>query len=87
MWIITCDVNDYNQHGEYFITCFKKKPSFEEFVKVYLKAEGLRENYYEECDGIERVKSFYNNECYDYGISNTIYHLREIKEGEIKVLE
>ena len=27
MWILTFEVNDYNQHGSYFVKAWKNKPS------------------------------------------------------------
>lgn len=27
MWILTCEVNEYNQEGEYFVAAFLDKPS------------------------------------------------------------
>ena len=34
MWIVTQEINDYNQYGEYFITAFEGKPTFEQLKKV-----------------------------------------------------
>lgn len=30
MWVITCSVNDYRQHGDYFIGVFSSKEKAEE---------------------------------------------------------
>lgn len=27
VWILTCEYNDYDQHGEYFVEVFYKEPS------------------------------------------------------------
>jgi len=28
MWILTKEINEYNQEGEYFVSCYSKKPTF-----------------------------------------------------------
>ena len=30
IWILTEEYNDYDQHGEYFVDCFKNKPTKEQ---------------------------------------------------------
>lgn len=82
MWIVTKSYNDYNQHGEYFVACYTKKPNFDEFLKLYLKSEGLQETYFDECVGIEKVKRYYENKG-RYSDEDCWYNLREIKEGEL----
>ena len=32
-WLVTTEVNEYGQMGEYFICMFKEKPSLEEFSR------------------------------------------------------
>lgn len=36
MWVVTRCVNDYNQHGEYFVSAFLEKPSVEELTRLGL---------------------------------------------------
>lgn len=52
VWVLTSEVNDYNQYGEYFEAVFKDKPTLEQ-----LKELGLPENYAQSCldDGGERL--------------------------------
>ncbi len=30
MWIVTMDINDYNQYGDYFVAAYLEKPNFSE---------------------------------------------------------
>ena len=39
IWVLTEERNDYNQYGEYFITCWKEKPSLEDLTSI-LRASG-----------------------------------------------
>lgn len=34
MWIVTMSVNDYNQHGDYFIAAYQDKPTFADLRKL-----------------------------------------------------
>jgi len=36
MWVVTTEYNDYNQHGEYFLAAFSKKPSFKQ-LKILIQ--------------------------------------------------
>ena len=36
IWVLTFTVNEYNQHGEYFMSVYKDKPS-----ESQLRSEGL----------------------------------------------
>ena len=40
MWVITKSVNDYNQHGDYFVAVFTEKPTFAE-LKVLLNLDDV----------------------------------------------
>lgn len=82
MWVITRAINEYYQDGDYFVACYKNKPSFEEFVKVVAKSEGWRENHFDEVDEIERVRRYYENKG-RFSNENSWYFLSEIKEGEV----
>lgn len=44
VWVLTSEVNDYDQYGEYFEAVFKDKPTLEQ-----LKVLGLPENYAQSC--------------------------------------
>lgn len=35
MWIITSEVNDYNQYGKYFVGAFIDKPTFEQLRNMF----------------------------------------------------
>lgn len=84
MWIITRSKNDYNQHGDYFVACFKNKPTFKDFVKIYLQSEGLSENCFEEGGYLEeRAKRYYENKGRTNKNEDSWYFLSEIKEGEL----
>ena len=41
MWVITSQVNDYNQHGEYFECTFINKPIEEELIKLGFNVEHM----------------------------------------------
>jgi len=34
MWILTREINEYNQDGEYFVCAFKEKPTFNDLKKT-----------------------------------------------------
>ena len=38
VWVVTSEYNAYDQHGDYFVAVFMKKPSFHE-LKAILPAE------------------------------------------------
>lgn len=64
IWIVTKEVNDYNQYGEYFVAAFKSKPTKEKLsqipnvfisednIKGMLSEKELPESF--ECQGDER---------------------------------
>jgi hypothetical protein len=39
MWILTKAVNDYNQHGDYFVCAFTNKPTRKELKAVIPEAD------------------------------------------------
>lgn len=82
MWVITKAFNDFDQHGDYLVACYNKKPSFDEFLKVYLKSEELAENFFDEHIGIEKVEHYYKNNG-RFKNEYCWYFLSEIKEGEL----
>lgn len=84
MWIVTRGENDYSQYGDYFVACFEKKPTYEEFEKIYLQSECLSEDSLEESKYLkERIKHYYDNKGRTDKYENTWYFLSEIKEGEL----
>ena len=50
MWVLTSEVNDYNQCGEYFVCLFSEKPSFN-----VLKNEIISSSFYVDESIIDRV--------------------------------
>lgn len=34
MWVVTKEVNEYNQRGDYLVCVFENKPSFKDLKKV-----------------------------------------------------
>jgi hypothetical protein len=38
-WVLTYEVNDYDQHGEYFLMCWPYKPSDEQ-LRAELEEDG-----------------------------------------------
>ena len=63
VWILTREINEYDQDGEYFVTVFKDKPTESD-----LFANGVpdKETAKHVLDGGGRI-----------GIENTWWHLRE----------
>ena len=43
VWVLTYEVNDYNQHGYYFEAVFKEKPTLEQLM------EWMEEDYAQSC--------------------------------------
>lgn len=39
MWIVTKKINDYNQHGVYFISAYNNKPTIEELTLLMYSRE------------------------------------------------
>ena len=83
LWILTYEVNDYNQHGEYFRAAWTHKPTKEELAK----AIGLLNSYrHEDMVAHEATVKTVDN-LFDKGggridIEQEWYHLFEIGEGE-----
>jgi hypothetical protein len=34
LWVVTVKYNDYDQHGEYFVSVFTNKPTFQELKEL-----------------------------------------------------
>jgi hypothetical protein len=41
VWILTYEVNDYNQEGEYFLAAFDKKPDHQKLAEALRGASGV----------------------------------------------
>lgn len=39
VWVLTSEVNDYDQHGDYFLAVFKNKPSKGVFIRFRKRQE------------------------------------------------
>jgi hypothetical protein len=39
IWVLTREINEYNQDGEYFVCVFKEKPSIDKFREVINEAK------------------------------------------------
>ena len=42
VWVLTEEVNDYNQYGEYFLAVFKEKPTLEELMSFDIPEDYAR---------------------------------------------
>lgn len=69
LWVITCSVNDYNQHGDYLIAVFTEKPTMIQLDKIFPNPEAGFYNHL--LNGGGRIRS-----------ENMWYYLTEIGEGE-----
>jgi hypothetical protein len=67
--ILTKSVNDYNQHGDYFIAWFNNYPTVEQLIKT------LKWNSIEYCQWI------YDNCGGRQGIEDIWYDIHEVEEG------
>ncbi len=73
IWIVTGEVNAYEQEGEYFVAAFNNKPSFSELRKL-IDNSGDRVS-----DAtIGKLTRGGGRE----GIEDTWYNLHEVKNGE-----
>ena len=41
VWVLTYEINDYDQHGEYFLEVFRDKPSLQQLAEYFGKTGGL----------------------------------------------
>ena len=66
VWVLTWEVNDYDQYGEYFKSCFKEKPTPEQLASITGESEGYwRDNPDGGRLGIEDI--WYNLHEIEYG--------------------
>lgn len=68
MWIVTRNINEYDQDGEYFVSAYVEKPSFNQLKELI---EGDDKTIGKLTRGGGRQK-------YEY----EWYHLHEVKDGE-----
>ena len=61
MWILTFEVNDYDQYGEYFLAAWPSKPSEESLEKI-LKARGGYYTAKEVLDNVGRSRPTQSND-------------------------
>ena len=83
LWILTYAVNDYNQHGEYFLAAWPYKPTKEELAK----AIGLLNSYRHEDMmsheyAVKTVDKLWGEGGGRQDIEQEWYFLREYEEGE-----
>ena len=71
VWILTRAINQYDQEGDYFISWFINKPTFEEFQKV-IESECTLVFYNHVMNGGGRISDEYE-----------WYYLKEMNSGEI----
>jgi hypothetical protein len=77
IWILTRSENDYNQHGDYFVATWARKPSAFQVAK----ALGLNlEMPFQKAIALNLV----NNGGGRLDVEETWYHLFEIREGIAK---
>lgn len=69
VYILTESYNDYDQHGEYFIAWWSKKPTIEELRKVIT-------GYGDSC--LQHILDGGGRRDYEY----SWYCLKEVKEGK-----
>lgn len=41
IWVLTYEVNDYDQHGEYFLTAFESKPDYQKLATALRGKHGM----------------------------------------------
>lgn len=70
MWIITEEVNDYNQCGEYFVAAFDNKPTFQELKKLLPYENDVTIGKLTRGGGRQEVEDVW-------------YYLTEVKNGEL----
>jgi hypothetical protein len=68
MWIVTTEFNDYDQHGEYFVAAYYKKPTFQQ-LKELIKQDDVT---------VGKLTSGGGRQKWE----NQWWYLREVSEGE-----
>lgn len=68
VWVLTCEVNEYNQCGEYFVAVFKNKPTSIELTL--------------DCDVDLKTAEHISNGGGRLRVEHTWYFLREHRFGD-----
>lgn len=78
IYILTEEYNDYDQHGEYFVAWFPRKPTASKLGEViFPESEGPFSE-----DVVVEYLSHILNGGGRRGIENHWYHLRKVKAGK-----
>lgn len=75
LWVLTHQVNDYNQCGDYFVAAWRKKPTKDQLRTALHDLDSI-------CPSDELVNHVYTTGGRQ-GTEDYWYTLRELKEGEI----
>ena len=70
MYVITNEVNEYDQYGEYFVAAFNRKPTLDDLRLTFKDKENSESFFNHLLNGGGRV-----------GYEHDWYNLREVKEG------
>lgn len=83
MWIITREINQYDQDGEYFFAAFNDKPDSEQLCQLFYKRslKDLIENYKDKDNAIKFIVHILNGGGRQRK-ENEWFFLNEVKEGE-----
>lgn len=63
MWILTYEINEYNQDGAYFLGAFKTKPDIDELYELVHQLENGHTNEYKLC---EHILTGGGRQCHEY---------------------
>lgn len=77
LWILTRSVNDYNQHGDYFVAAWTYKPGMEELAKA---AKLDKRQVFDKAV----LENLVNNGGGRLELEDVWYNLFRIKEGKPK---
>ena len=69
MWVLTREINEYDQDGEYFVSCWNFKPNAQEMSVIF---PGITYEFWTHISNGGGRKD----------IEETWYNLREYEEGE-----
>jgi hypothetical protein len=64
IWVLTKEVNDYNQHGEYYVKAWDHKPTEEELIQAGVPCSDYQK--------VNKVKNLLETGC-----SGNTYSIRE----------
>ena len=70
LWIVTREINQYDQDGEYFVSAFIKRPEFNDLVKLLPNEDK------------ELINRLLNGGGRD-GVEDEWYSLRKVVIGEV----